>query len=283
MSLQTLAKYIKATRRLLADSTAQVYRDTDLIDYINEARLRTVIDTGCTRLLQSAFLQGNQETYRFGSVTGIGNIVGGSGFTNGTYNLAFTSTTGTGAAGTYTCSGGAVTSATITAGGTGYQDATVTFPSGGGIGASATVGFINDNTVDVLNVTLLYGIQRIPLNFMAFTRMNAYLRSVNVQSNWPTVFSIYGQDTLYLQPQATQTYQYELDTVPLLDDLVNNTDTDVIRAPYTLGIPLYAAYLAKYMNRQFQEADVYLADYEKRMQVAQRGTMTRRVPSAYGR
>lgn len=63
----------------------------------------------------------------------------GSGGTDGTYSLGFSGGSGTGAAGTYTITGGIVVSTTITAGGTGYTSApTVSFPSGGIIGAAGT-------------------------------------------------------------------------------------------------------------------------------------------------
>lgn len=63
----------------------------------------------------------------------------GSGYTPGTYSLGFSGGGGTGAAGTYTVgSGGTVESALITNGGTGYTGSpTVSFPTGGGTGASA--------------------------------------------------------------------------------------------------------------------------------------------------
>ncbi len=68
---------------------------------------------------------------------------GGGNFTDGTYNLSFTGGLGSGAAGTYTCSGGSVSSINLTAGGHGFQyPPQIGFPSGGGYGAFAyaTVG-----------------------------------------------------------------------------------------------------------------------------------------------
>lgn len=72
---------------------------------------------------------------RVGSVT---LTAAGSGYTDGTYDLSF-SGSGSGASGTYTVSGGVVSSLSLDTNGTGYSTApTVSFPSGGGSGASAT-------------------------------------------------------------------------------------------------------------------------------------------------
>ena len=64
---------------------------------------------------------------------------GGSGGTPGTYTLGISDATGTGAAGTYTITGTAVTAITITAAGSGYSATpTLSFPSGGVSGVIAT-------------------------------------------------------------------------------------------------------------------------------------------------
>lgn len=71
------------------------------------------------------------------SITG---LVAGSGGTNGTFNLAFSGGAGTGAAGYFVVSGGAVTSVVITTWGYGYTAApTISFAASAGLtGASAT-------------------------------------------------------------------------------------------------------------------------------------------------
>jgi hypothetical protein len=65
-----LATYLTQTRRLLHDSTQQFWTDTDLTDYINDARLRTVMDTGALRSLQAFNLVAGTESY---SYTGLPN------------------------------------------------------------------------------------------------------------------------------------------------------------------------------------------------------------------
>lgn len=79
----------------------------------------------------------------FGAVTsGVGSVYlrsGGAGYAQGTYNLAFSGGTGSGAAGTYTVDGtGKVVSTAITSYGTYTVAPTPSFPNGGGSGASGT-------------------------------------------------------------------------------------------------------------------------------------------------
>lgn len=84
----------------------------------------------------SAILQSVLATGVVGSIT---LVSPGSGYTDGSYALTFSGGGGTGAAGTYTVSGGVVTSIELTDGGSGYTGTpAITFTSGGGTGAVAT-------------------------------------------------------------------------------------------------------------------------------------------------
>ena len=72
-------------------------------------------------------------------ITGTTSIVGGSGYTNGTFNLGISGGGGSGCTGTFTIAGNILSSITITNAGTGYTSApTLSFPNAGGTGASAT-------------------------------------------------------------------------------------------------------------------------------------------------
>lgn len=77
----------------------------------------------------------------------------GSGYTNGTYSLGFSGGAGSGATGTYYCSGGNVVGIKITATGSGYTSApTLSFPSGGGSSAAATALTTTNSTASTLQV-----------------------------------------------------------------------------------------------------------------------------------
>lgn len=96
-------------------------------------------------------------------------IVGGSGGTNGTYPLIFTGGGGSGATGTATISGGAITAVSITDPGTNYTSApAITLSGGGGTGTvtslftSSTVN-LNPGTARVLTIA---GTNASPANYV---------------------------------------------------------------------------------------------------------------------
>ena len=60
--MPTLSDYITETRRLLHDVNGNFWTDSELIDYINDARGHTVQDSGCRRILQTYTLTVGDET-----------------------------------------------------------------------------------------------------------------------------------------------------------------------------------------------------------------------------
>lgn len=60
-----LSDYITECRRLLHDANGNFYTDTQLTDYINEARRHTVQDTGCLRTIQTLQFVTGQEVYTY--------------------------------------------------------------------------------------------------------------------------------------------------------------------------------------------------------------------------
>lgn len=65
----TLSDYITECRRLLHDANGNFWVNSELTDYINDARERLVRDTGCLRTIQSFNTVANQETYNFSDLT----------------------------------------------------------------------------------------------------------------------------------------------------------------------------------------------------------------------
>jgi hypothetical protein len=138
-----------------------------------------------------------------------------------------------------------------------------------------------NNTIDVLNVTVLWGNMRIPLNYMPFTEFNSRMRVWQSFTSRPVVFSIYGGNTIYVGPIPDQTYVAEWDTVVNPAALVNLTDPETIQFPYTEPVTYYAAYMAKYKEQSYQEAQMFHDEYKAKVFAALRSAMTRRLPSAY--
>jgi hypothetical protein len=138
-----------------------------------------------------------------------------------------------------------------------------------------------NSTLDILNLTILWGSMRVPLNWMPFTEFNARMRTWQSYQGRPAVFTIYGQNTVYVSPTPDQAYSAEWDTVVTPAALVNNTDIETINFPYSEPVPYYAAYLAKYKEQSYQEAAMFNDEYKKSVFQAIRSSFTRRLPSAY--
>jgi hypothetical protein len=100
----------------------------------------------------------------------------------------------------------------------------------------------------------------------------------------PLVFSIYSQDRIYLGPVPDQSYQIEVDCVVLPNalTLTTPTATDSINDPYSSTVKFYAAYLAKYYEQSFGEAEIYKQEYTTQIRSVLNSVFTRRIPTVYG-
>lgn len=77
-ALDYLPQYIISVRQLLHDASAQYYSDDQLAVFINEARRRVCLDTGCLRKLISADFPANVEKFNFGGIYAVNNSVSDS-------------------------------------------------------------------------------------------------------------------------------------------------------------------------------------------------------------
>jgi hypothetical protein len=57
--------------------------------------------------------------------------------------------------------------------------------------------------------------------------------------------------------------------------------TDVIVDPYSGCVQFYAAYLAKYYEQSYGEAEIYKQEYNKHISAVLATIYTRRIPSVY--
>ena len=146
---------------------------------------------------------------------------------------------------------------------------------------SVTLPAYGQSILDVLNINLYWGNSRIPLRYLAWTDFNAQLRYWQNYTGRPVGFRLYGMTTIYFGPVPDQTYVIELDTIVLPVALTSSTQNDPIPAPFTSPVKFYAAYLAKYKEQSYGEAEIFKAEYMKQMQSAIASTMTRRLPTAF--
>lgn len=266
--MSTIATYEVQVADLLHDPNNLVWSTTQLDRYINEARRQLVMDTGCLRSLQTAYFTQGVEAYTFGQVTGAAITAGGTGYT-GTPTVAFSGGGGTGVAATLTASGGAVTSITFTNLGSGYTSPPTAVVSGTGSNATISVGALNINTYDVLDVHIIYGSTRYATQWYPWSRFCRIFRSNTTVQQRPAAWATYGLQQIYLGPLPDQTYQSDVDTIILPTDISGST-VDPIPPMVQDPIKFYSAYLAKYNAQQFGEAESFLGQYRRRLtEVAQ--------------
>ena len=274
-----LSDYITQTRRLLHDVSSNFYSDSELTDYINEARSCTVSNTSCLRQLQAPIFQPSSESYAFGGLSGINVSNGGSGY-NTAPTIAFTGGGGTGAVATATVVAGVVTNISINTQGSGYTSSPtiIITPTSGGAGATANAGFVHALTLDILSIVIIWGNFRIGLAYMPFTELTAKLRMWTTWQQRPAAFSIFGQSSVFIAPMPDQLYVGEVDSVILPNPLIDNTTVEQIAYPFTTPVPYYAARLAKIKEQSMSESELFLQMYKRRALDAIGSTFTRRLP-----
>lgn len=275
----TIATYEVAVADLLHDPNQQIWSLTQLDRYINEARRQLVMDTGCLRSLQTTCVTQGVEQYTFGTVGGALIEDGGSGYLSGD-TVAFTGGGGSGVAATLTVSGGAVTAITFTNYGSGYSSApTPVITTAGGTGAVITPGVINVNTFDIISASIIWGTMKPQMTWKPFSEFSALMRAWTTWERMPAMWAVYGETGIYIAPQPDQTYQMELDTLILPDDLSGAT-VDPIPVMSQDPVKWYAAYLAKQNDQSYGEAETFKQQYDLRMKQVQ-SSYTRRVPDIY--
>lgn len=135
------------------------------------------------------------------------------------------------------------------------------------------------STIDVLNITLLWGSTRIPLDYMPFTEFNQKLRFFQSLISRPTVFTTYGQNSIRLGPVPDQVYGMEWDTVVIPAAQVNYTDQCVLQFPYSSAVPYYASHKAKEKQQSIEDADRFKMQYKEKIMRALGASFTRRIYS----
>lgn len=269
---------------LLHDPTLSKWTQAQLDAYINEARRQLVMDSGCLRSLQQAYLTQGVEQYVFGQVAGAQILTAGTGYTAPT--VAFSGGGGAGAAATLTQSGGAVNSLVFTSYGAGYTSApTAVVSDPTGTGATVAAGVINALTFDMVDVHVYWSsTQRYSLRWWPFSVLSAKFRFYTSQSyqRQPTEWACYGLQSIFIAFPPDQSYQVEWDTVVLPTPLAtgDSTTQDPIPVQNQDPIKFYAAHLAKFNMQNYGEAQAFLDKYQQRLRECC-ASYTRRMGSIY--
>ena len=277
--MATLSSYLTEVQRLLHDANSVFWSESELTDYINEAREEVVRDTGCLRNLQISYTplapDGTAATiWTQGATVATGEYLFSNIFI---YEVMSGGVLGTSAP-PYPSGANVFPPSTTFADGT----ATLKYVANAEIIPYAALPQ-GDNTLDVINVTLYWGNSRIPLRYLAWSDFNAQLRYWQNYVGRPVCFSTYGQKALYISPVPDQSYTIEVDTVMLPSPLSLSTPNavDEIKAPYTNPVQFYAAYKAKYKEQSYGEAEIFKQQYLKDVQGVLNSVYTRRIPNPY--
>jgi len=277
--MATLSSYLTEVQRLLHDANSVFWSESELTDYINEAREEVVRDTGCLRNLQISYTplapDGTAATiWTAGATVATGSYVFSNIFI---YEVVSGGVLGTSAP-PYPAANNVFPPSTSFTDGT----ATLRYAANAEIIPYSALPQ-GDNTVDVINVNIYWGNSRIPLHYLAWSDFNAQLRYWQNYVGRPVCFSTYGQKSLYISPVPDQSYTIEVDTVMLPSPLSLSTPNavDEIKAPYTNPVQFYAAYKAKYKEQSYGEAEIFKQQYLKDVQGVLNSVYTRRIPNPY--
>lgn len=137
------------------------------------------------------------------------------------------------------------------------------------------------NTVDILNVTVIYSNTRYPLRWMPWTEFTAYMRPWTTYQTLPAVWSKYGSNTFYIGPKPDQVYTTEIDTIQIPNTLVDNTTVEQLIYPFTDPPPYYAAYLAKKKEQSYGEAQDFLREFFRVTKEAVASSQLRRIRDVF--
>jgi len=137
------------------------------------------------------------------------------------------------------------------------------------------------NTLDIINLNLIWGNTRIALQYLPFTDFNARLRYYQNYVGRPIAYAMYGQTSIYLGPVPDQTYSIELDTVILPTALSNAAPTETIPDPYTTPVSFYACYKAKHKEQAYGEAEIFKQEYTSQVRAVLSSVFTRRITTPY--
>ena len=282
--MATLNDYLSQVENLLHDVNNVFWTQNQLTTYINEARERTVRDTGCLRNLQTTTAP---LAYNSTALTGVSPTAwaGNTAVTAGQYVFSNIFNY------VYIQSGTSGSSAPAYPSGSSPFPPSTPFADG-----TAQLQYVSNceiipfnalpqgiNVYDVVNINLYWGNSRIPLRYLPWSNFTAQLRYWQNYVGRPICFSMYGQQAIYIAPIPDQSYFIEVDTniLPTALSLNSPNVTDSIIDPWNTSVQYYAAYKAKFYEQSYGEAEIFKQEYNKHVLNILNSTFTRRIPDPY--
>jgi hypothetical protein len=133
---------------------------------------------------------------------------------------------------------------------------------------------------DAVGITIIINAARLVLGQMSFTKLQAGPRAFPNSHMYPVAFSKYSPNTFILAPTPGISYTTEWDCPIYSAPMVALTDDDPLIGLFAAPPPFYAAYWLMMNMRQFQEANFFLGEYNRTIQLCQSARLGS-LPSAY--
>lgn len=108
-------------------------------------------------------------------------------------------------------------------------------------------------TVDVINITIIWGNQRVQLGYQPFTRFSAIFRPWLNYRRLPAAFTVYNQSEFWIGYKPDQAYEAEFDTAVRPLALANDNTVDILPDMYAAAVKFYAASTARLKLQQYTE------------------------------
>lgn len=309
--MTSLNFYLQDMQRLLAEQRQQLMNPLDARAYINRARRELAMRTQCIRVL----------TPTSGAVTQITVDNGGSGYSaSPTITISepdfpsggVNDPNGRQATAVADVQGGVIVAITVTDGGAGYFQPTITIEDDTGTGAEASTAISGINVLNagqevyrfadidlssvpgaeavyfVRGVSLIYSNYRYSLPVYPFSVYQANIRNYpggNYQ--WvPSFGAQYGQGTdgsFYFYPLPSQTYQTEWDCNCIPSDLENNQSVELIPQPWTDAVAFLACRYAMVGMQNYNAANFFGQEFITFAQNYSNYARAGRTTNPYGR
>lgn len=304
-----LNDYLQQTQRYLHDAKMELIHPGDLVNYVNQARREAAARTQSIRILPPIS----------GPIASATVTTAGTGYTSPTVTITppdFPSgrlplPNGAQATGTATELGGVIDDVQIVYGGDGYFEPIITINDPTGTGAVVRPNLspltilqpgqeeypfsgINlsmfpgvGKIIAIQSISIIYSNYRYSLPIYSFSVYQAKIRQYPFQYQWvPTMATQRAQGangSFLVYPIPSQPYQVEFDCFCWPSDLESDNDTEALPAPWTDGVPLFAAHLAFLELQNFNAARMYLDLFDQYMSRYGAYSRPTRAVNPYGR